>query len=240
MEKTNETIALLVPTRARPKGLLRFWESALNTALNIDNINLHIYVDNDDAETISLLGKLPHPEKVFPLVGDRVIMSQMVNLLEPRVTDEILFFGADDLVMRTKGWDSILINAFSGIPDRIALFYGNDLTTGQHPEDFASHPIIHKNWSEALGYVSPPYFSCDYADTWLNVLADGLGRKAQLPFTNEHMHFTVGKAPMDATYTENRQRFVDDNMPQVYYDMRVQRDEDLRKLATFIQEFNDA
>ena len=228
-----------MPTRGRPQGLLRFWQSVIDTVSDINNVKLYLYVDDDDSETLSSIHKLPHQDRVHVHVGERIIMSEMVNVLEPYVDDEILFFGADDLAMRTKGWDRILIEAFSKIPDRIAMFYGNDLTYGQHPKDFATHPIIHTNWVTALGYVSPPYFSCDYADTWLNVLADGVKRKAELPFVNEHLHFTVGKSPIDTTYTENRERFVSDNMPQVYFDMKKQRDEDLVKLLNFIRNFRD-
>ena len=45
-------ISLLCPTRNRVDGLIRMWSSALDTASNPDKLELVLYVDHDDLETI--------------------------------------------------------------------------------------------------------------------------------------------------------------------------------------------
>ena len=160
------------------------------------------------------------------------------ELLKITEDEGIIFLAGDDLVMRTDAWDTIVIESFAAIDDRIALFYGVDGAESQHPADFATHPIIHRRWFDVLGYINPPYFSCDYADTWLNTLADSVNRKFLLPIFNEHMHFTVGKSEFDSTYLEARQRFAKDNVPQQFTALAKTRDEDIQKLKKYIKEYS--
>tara|TARA_R110002110_G_scaffold108178_2_gene270360 strand:- start:327 stop:1073 length:747 start_codon:yes stop_codon:yes gene_type:complete len=242
----SEKIAILLPTRMRPERLTTFWKSVVSTVSDIENVKLYLYIDDDDPKTIEKADELKeeYGDRIFALVKPRIIMSQMVNELYPHVEEDILFFGADDLLMRTSNWDKVIIEFFTQVPDRIALVYGNDLaqTERMHlsdPNRFATHPIVHKNWVKALGYLSPPYFSCDYADTWINDLANGVGRSFPLPFVNEHMHFTVKKAKMDQTYLENRQRFNRDRVPTIYREKQEELKSDISKLASFIRSFSE-
>ena len=84
--------------------------------------------------------------------------------------------------------------------------------------------------------MSPPYFSCDYADTWLNDIANIVGRKFSLPFINEHMHPTVGKAEYDIVYQENRQKFTEDKVPSIYHEHIGEVVEAANKLKKYIKE----
>ena len=238
----SEKIAILLPTRNRAKSLWRFWESIVSTSKDINNVTMYLYLDDDDTSGIDGAQALnkQYPENVFYLIGPRILMSQMPNELLKLTEDEgIIFLAGDDLVMRTDSWDTIVIEAFDAIEDRIALFYGVDGAESQHPADFATHPIIHRRWFDVLGYINPPYFSCDYADTWLNTLADSVNRKFLLPIFNEHMHFTVGKSEFDSTYLEARQRFAKDNVPQQFTALAKTRDEDTQKLKKYIKEYGE-
>jgi hypothetical protein len=154
----------------------------------------------------------------------------MVNKLMPLVREDIFFFGGDDLVFRTSNWDLKIIEKFNLIQDKIALLYGDDLSLVPHLKYFATHPILHRKWVECLGYLAPPYFSSDYADTWLNELADSIGRKFKLDFVNEHMHWYFGKSPLDSTYAENRQRFSKDRPNELYDHLLQIRQQDIQKL----------
>lgn len=232
-------IALLVPSRKRVKQLQRFWRSCWLKCNSLKNIKLYLYIDDDDEETLLWAEQefLKSPYNIYYLVGPRIKMSDMVNKLYPIVMEGILFLAADDLVMRTYSWDKIIIDAFEVIPDRIAVMYGEDLNPTQHPVDFGTHPIVHDNWVKVLGYLSPPYFSCDYADTWINDLAKSVNRHYKLPFINEHMHHTNGKAEFDDTYKENREKFWKENIPKIYRDTAKERVISEEKLKQFIKTY---
>jgi hypothetical protein len=153
-------------------------------------------------------------------------MSETANKLIPFVKEDIFFCGGDDLIFRTENWDQMVISKFDEMDDKIALLFGHDL----YQTELATHPIVHRRWVEALGYITPPYFSSDYSDTWLTELADNLGRKFKLGFINEHMHFTLGKSALDSTYLENRNRFNQDNPPELYKSLEDKRKEDTQIL----------
>ena len=240
MEKVikNHSIALLVPSRKRASNVKRLVNSISNTAENKNNVTIYFYIDDDDFDTLRVVKSLKKRSdcKIEYLVGPRIIMSEMVNKLYPLTAEFILFFGADDIVFRTNGWDSIIIEAVEKVPDGIGLFYGDDLVTTQHAPDFATHPIVTRTWVDVVGYLSPPYFSCDYADTWLNDIADMVGRKFPLPFVNEHMHPTVGKAEYDTLYQENRQKFTDDEVPSLYREHLSEVEDSANNLKKYIKE----
>ena len=124
-------------------------------------------------------------------------------------------------------------------PIRRTPRWARDLAESQYAQDpnFIAHPILHKNWIKALGYLSPPHFSCDYADTWINALAEGVGRRQRLSIINEHMHFTVGKSDVDQTYFDNRTRFKRDDVPKLYGVYVGEREEGIQKLREFIDAF---
>lgn len=222
-------IAVVFPTRNRPAQVTRFIASMLSTASSPQNIKFYVYVDNDDQLSLPALSSISTTNNVSIkiLVGEKILMSEMVNKLLPFVKEDIFFLGGDDLVMRTPGWDTKILEKLESIPDKIALLYGDDLSPCP---TFATHPILHRNWVSALGYLAPPYFSADYADTWLNDISEAIGRKYKLDIINEHLHWTFGKANFDSTYLETRIRFQRDNPNKIYNDLKPLRDKDIDKL----------
>jgi hypothetical protein len=231
-----EKIAILLPTRNRPDSLKRFWDSIVETSDDLDSISLYLYMDDDDSLSPPVAAQLAKDfPNVFPFMGPRILMSKMANVLFSKAKGDIMFLGGDDLIMKTKGWDTVVRSSFDKIEDKIALFYGTDGGEGlAHPHNFATHPILHRKWAEVLGYINPPYFSSDYADTWSNDLADAVDRKFLLPIFHEHMHFVLGKSEFDSTYQEGKLRFRQDNVPLQYAGMGEQRNKDIEKLKAYI------
>ena len=229
-------IAVVLPTRNRPHQLERFVNSLYENAKNKENIFVYLYVDDDDTLTGYALKNLSslYGNKIFSLVGPRILMSETANKLVPFVKQDIFFMGGDDLIIRTKDWDEKIIEKFNSIEDKIALVYGDDLHPDPNYKNFATHPIVHRRWVEHLGYLTPPYFSSEYADTWLNYVADKLNRKFKLDFVNEHLHWVFGKAPRDLTYIETGMRHARDNPPAIYNSLQNKRDEDFVKLQKLL------
>lgn len=238
-------IAILLPTRKRPEQLKRFCQSVKNTVSDIHKISLFLYIDEDDEETQEAVWTFDIPNPHIT-VGPRIVMSDMANVLYRKAKRfmeyvelqpyDLYFLAADDLLMETTGWDEMLIRAYDYLPkDKIAMFYGDDGNLVAHPPRFGTHPILTKEWIETVGYVQPPYFVCDYADTWLNYLADSISRKIEVPIKHPHLHYTVGKAKVDSTYTERRQEFYKQNVPALYESKADERIQDVVKLWSAIE-----
>lgn len=208
-------ISILAPTRKRPVEFLRMVDSVRGTAHG--PVDIVAYVDEDDLATKDEIWRLCSQI----VVGPRIVMSNMWNKLVPVAQGDILMLGSDDMVMRTRGWDDMVYGAFTGFPDQILMVHGDSL--GENREIFGPHPIVSRKWVDTLGYFTPPYFGCDFADTWINDIADALDRRVFLPFIVEHMHYIFGKATIDENTRERLVRGKEENSVAKYAELLPER-----------------
>lgn len=224
-------ISLLTPTRGRPHNMQRLVESVLDTALNPQNIEVVFYIDSDDKASQKKAKELRMPFKV----GQRILLSQMWNEVYKIAKGDIYMHCGDDIVFRTHGWDGMVREAFDKYDDKICFVYGRD---GYAPDTFGTHGFIHRNWVETVGYFVPPFFSSDFNDTWLNEVAEGVGRHVFLQdMLTEHMHPVVNKGEWDKTHMERLKRHQDDDVEKIYNEKKINRNMDIVKLRRFIKNY---
>lgn len=218
-------ISLLLPSRGRPFNVQRLAESALTHAADPDDIELIVYIDNDD---YSYIGRV-FPPQVTIYKTQRTLLSNYWNMAYDKARGPIYMHCGDDIVFQTEGWDDKVKAAFERYPDKIALIFGDDGDPNKD-KNFGTHSFIHKNWVDAVGYFVPPYFSSDFNDTWLNEVADMIGRKEQIDILTEHMHFAFQKGELDLTHAERLVRHWKDNTPALYEEKAAERIADAEKL----------
>jgi hypothetical protein len=233
------TFSLLAPTRNRPEKMERSCKQAFQTADNPDKVEVIYYIDNDDLKSIEKADELAKQFNVRYIVGDRIVLSEMWNKCHEKAQGQYFFTFADDVLLLTQGWDSIVENKFLEFDDRIAFVYGDDLNPAFANHDFGTHGFLHKNWVQAVGYFFPPYFSSDYNDTWLNEVSKAIGRHFFVKIITEHLHPGVGKAEWDTTHIERLARHRADNVEGIYQSKQVERQEDCLKLLNFIEQFSN-
>ena len=225
-------ISICVPTRKRPERVLSLLESIEKTCTQ-SLPEVVFYVDDDDD---SFPSSLPyHNTKVIR--GPRITLSQCWNECAKSATGDILMQAGDDFLFKTKGWDELVMRGFQSFPDRIALIHGDD---GHWGDKFGTHCFIHRKWYEIVGYLTPPYFSSDYGDTWLNDVANALNRRICLPFLTEHIHPYFGKREYDQTDKDRLERH--EGNASIYKETAPQRIADIVKLKEAIEAYanNDA
>jgi hypothetical protein len=173
----KEKISILCPTRGRPENVRPIDQSSRDIRRSTRN---SLYVDDDDAQCSSGEAHIDDwaPDNRKIVVGPRITLSDMWNKCAEVATGDILMVCGDDVVFRTKGWDSMVKQAFASYPDRILFAHGDD---GHFGSQFGTHGFVHRKWIDAVGYFTPPYFSSDYGDVWLNEVANALGRRVYLP-----------------------------------------------------------
>lgn len=218
-------ISILLPTRGRLNNMRRLTTSVLDTADNPEDIEFIVYVDDDD----NSYDTWHYPKNVKLYQVERQTLALYYNAAYEKATGPIYMLGSDDVIFHTKGWDTKVQNAFDQYSDKILLVYGDDGDPNKEKR-FGTLPFIHKNWVEAVGRFLPPYFSGDFVDTWLNEMADGVGRKVMIDIFTEHMHPAFGKAPDDPTYAEKWTKHFRDDMPGVYASKADERQSDIEKL----------
>ncbi len=222
-------ISFLLPTRKRLAMLKQFVNSVLETADNPKDIEFICYVDEDDHS----YDDWDTPTQVVITKGPRRNLSQCY--LWEEAIGPIYVMGGDDVVFHTRGWDTKVLAEFEKVPDKILLVYGDD--GDPRPKHYGTMPFIHKNWIKTLDRYVPPYFSGDFTDTWLNELADGVGRKVKVDIVTEHIHPAFGKREQDQTDKDKWEKHFKDDMPQKYLDSLPERLADIKKLKKFMEGF---
>jgi hypothetical protein len=226
-------ISILIPTRKRFPQLKRAIHSArTNGVLSRLKVEYVCYVDDDD----NSYDNFDDPEVVW-IRGPRCVLSNTWNKCAEAAHGDILMQGNDDISFVTQGWDLRVETAFERYPDHIVMVHGNDGSPPFNPSgrgEFGPHPFIHRRWVDAVGYFTPPYFSSDYGDTWLNDVANALGRRHYVNITVEHHHMCFGKAQEDEVTTDRLLRHSCDNVEQLYRDLVPLRERDVEKLRSLI------
>lgn len=168
------------------------------------------------------------------IIGPRTTLSSLWNECQQAASADIFMQCDDEVVFRTDGWDAHVLAAFEQYPDRICFVHGQD--GHQVPGSFGTLGFLHRRWVETVGYFTPPYFSSDYGDTWLNDVSNMIGRRVYLSsvFT-EHMHPVANKGEWDATHRERLIRGQRDDVYGLYLSMYSQRREDAEKLRAVMQ-----
>lgn len=216
-------ISLLCPTRNRPGNVARMMASARATASG--PLEFVFYTDSD----------APLPERItsapdaVTIRGERIVLSAMWNECAAKASADIMMQCDDEVIFRSQGWDTMVLAAFGTIPDMIAFVHGRDLY--QPDGTFGTLGFLHRRWVDTVGYFTPPYFSCDYGDTWLNDVSNALGRRVYLrDVITEHCHPIAGKGTWDQTHLERLARGRQDNVAGLYESLASGRAADVAKL----------
>jgi hypothetical protein len=212
-------ISLLVPTRNRPHRLMEMIRSVMATSKKLPEVLCYVSDDDHSYDCLMALNVIR---------GPRLVMSDLWNALVPHATGDIFMLCADDVVFRTPGWDVEIEKAFAEVPDKILLAFADD--GSPNGKRFASLPFVSRKWVETVGYFTGPGFSADYSDTWPFDVATMIGRVKHVPVLIEHMHHVWGKAQVDQTYQENKERMARDNPAKLYADRLPERMRDAEKL----------
>jgi|SRR5277367_363715 len=178
-------ISVLCPTRGRPEMLKKSIASLLDNADDPDQVEILLAVDPDDEssydDVLNIVGisAWPAPQR-FGYQN----LHRYYNELARQAYGEWLFIWNDDAIMKTSGWDTVVVNHAP------ALLFS--------PPEEAPHcnafPIIPTIWARVLGHLSQGA----YVDTWLQVICEQLGVQEKVPIEIAH------HAPPDITWQQGR------------------------------------
>ena len=203
------SISLLMPTRGRPTLVDRFIESVVTHTTNLENVELILYVDDDDVGSHHL-GSDKVSTKL--IIGPRVSMGAYNHACFEASRGDVIILVNDDMVIGTHGWDTKILDLNARIPDQIYLAYGNDLFK---KGNLCTFPILSRRTCELLVEPYPEEYRGAFIDYHLfdifkRLQHAGFERIFYLEdVVFEHLHFRTGKAPFDETYNK-RGRFADD------------------------------
>lgn len=155
---------------------MQFLDSVLSTQSNDNEIIFGL--QSDDPK----LNDYPKEIKDRAMIFEPSTTVYYWNKMAQASRGNLLTLIADDVIMRTPGWDTKFESVSSMYPDGIYLITTQDgRNHGNAPEDLPTpHPTITRKWFDTLGYFTFPGLFHYYADTWNSSMARRLKRQVNM------------------------------------------------------------
>lgn len=204
----NHKISLLLPTRGRPLLVKRLFQSIIDYTTDLDNLEIIMYLDEDDHESHGIEDSRLH---IIKKIGPRSTMGTYNTKCFEGSSGDIIMLMNDDLVILTPGWDRIIVDHFKSISDGIYLAYPNDSEAGHR---MCTFPIMPRKTCEILLKPYPKEYEALFIDVhifdvFLRLKHLGYDRMFYLKdVVFDHRHFISGKVRADANYL-NKDRYKD-------------------------------
>lgn len=225
-------LALAVPSRGRPQNIARLWDAMQKTCT--EDTTLIVGVDLDDPrlpDYVDVFNEAAAANFQLMARSDLRKVTAWTNAIVARHLDDFSAFGqiGDDNVPRTHGWDTQILDALDTAP----FAFGNDLYP-RHPGSLCCHVFERAEVPRALGYFGPPSIAHMYVDVaWMS-----WGVATKITYLNdtiiEHLHYTTGKAPHDASYATTYGGTGEDLAQWHAYSKSPQLNADIRKIAAAV------
>jgi len=158
-------------------------------------IEVVVYIEKNELQSY------PKLKNVKYIVGNLSDLPSMYNFCANFASGDIFFLAADDLIVKTRNWDKLIIDAYSKFNDTLLMIHGIDL--GQNPFLFGTHFFLHRNWYETLGYLLPMVDGYFASDVLVSSISDNLCKRIIISdLVIEHLHPIWGKSKIDINYIE--------------------------------------
>ncbi len=105
-----------MPTRGRPAWAERFFKSVADFTTHLDQVEIIIYVDDDDIVSHYLASNTVRVDRI---IGPKMSMGRYNSTCLNRSRGDIIVLANDDMVIRTPGWDEKIRELDCGIPDGV-------------------------------------------------------------------------------------------------------------------------
>jgi hypothetical protein len=225
-------ISILTPTRGRPQRLTTFIKSLDETASGIHDIEVVLGIDEDDQESIDF-NISTKTINLIKTVAPRDTMGSINTRCYNKSTGDLIILTNDDIIVKTQGWDQIIINETSVHHDKIFLGFPHD---GHKSKMLSTFPILSRECINLIGNAFPTQYKGSLIDLHIFEIFLRLKKIAEnriIPLHNvyfEHNHFQKDPTLLDKTYLE-RDRFGDD---LTYMGLREERVAQADKLTTLL------
>ena len=182
-------ISFCCPSRGRPELAKRLVDTATETQKGETEFLFYLNDDDPKLEQYQDLLDEKHYE-----IGPNQSTCWSWNLMCDKASHDVVMLMGDDVQVLTKDWDQKIVDQINKYEDKILMVVPTDgRMKGTKALDFhepmlwgdtplpAAHFAVHKNWTNTLGYLAPPFFWHWYVDTYTQTVARKLDRCLYLP-----------------------------------------------------------
>lgn len=187
-------VSLLVPTRNRPEYLRAFIDSYLATTSGGDDSELVFRIDFDDPRSLQILAAYDFPVIVGPRRLGYRSLPTFYNEMARLASGDILMCCNDDVIIETRGWPQLIIEAANRYPDGI---FNIGVSTIRGEENYI-FSCVSRKLVDRLGFINDERLL--YSDIFLMDVAKHFNRLSKL-WTVKFRHNWAGENPtgMDDT-----------------------------------------
>jgi len=183
-------LLVAVPSRGRPASVARLHDAMRDTCTA--DTQLAVGLDDDDEHRYPRITGVEYDVRA----GLRRVTAWTNALAVPRAGGyrAVICLG-DDNLPRTPGWDARILAALEDVP----FAFGNDLYP-RVPGSMTCHIAMRSSVVRTLGYTNVPSISHMYCDVAWYAWGTACGLAYLDDVIIEHLHYSVGRSPSDATY----------------------------------------
>jgi len=190
--------SLLLPTRGRAAHVEQFVRSVVETAACLEQIEVVLCVDADDPASHNI--QCPPLAIKTVVVPPGLSMGLLNEACFQASSGRYVMLMNDDVVVRSRGWDTTISSVCRGYEDNILLVHVNDLL---FRDKLCTFPILSRQACQAIGVCPTEYhrYRLDdhIFDTYCLLAELGHKRIVYLPdVVFEHRNHRDEKAPNDA------------------------------------------
>jgi len=218
------TVAILVPSKGRPKECARMVRSAYQTSSG--KVQIYIAVEAHEFEEYRAEISLPEGDRVGAVLlttpeSTTVHKWNMLAELAMRQPCEFFMLGADDMVFQTPCWDLALEG---GKPHVYSLQDSRDANG-------TPHVLVTREYIERMGWFLPPIFLHWFCDSWTVAIAKANGCFTHLRDFELFHDKPSDRGESDATHRGIRERGWHQRDEWVEKNMRPWLEEQKKKLG---------
>ena len=181
-------ISFCCPSRGRPELAKRLIDT---TCENQDGDTEFLFYLNDDDPKLEQYQDLLEQKNYT--IGPNQSTCFSWNLMCEKATNDVVMLMGDDVQVKTKHWDTLIVDEINKYKDKILMVVPSDgrlKTAGKLGDTVrlwpdeplgAAHFAVHKNWTNTLGYLAPIFFWHWHVDSYTQKVARKLNRCLYLP-----------------------------------------------------------
>ncbi len=143
-------LSLVVPTRGRTDQLSTFLHSLVDTTSALWQLEVILVIDNDDASTLRFT--FPDLRLVRVVVEPGRTMGSLNMAGYEASCGRYIMLLNDDVIVRTRGWDRLILNVLRRFSDDLALIHVNDLV---FQDKLCTFPLVSRQFCELAGGICP-------------------------------------------------------------------------------------
>lgn len=192
---------IIHPSFGRPSTAWKCYKSWIISKKSDDDIEWYISLNNNDNALNDYYTEFKD-EDVTIVTSDSTNMVQATNVAADLGKYDYYILVSDDMIP-VHAWDVIIQEEFSKYQDVPAVLQFHDGIRN----DILTIPVMNGKAFDMLGYIYYPKYISMYADNDLTDTCKRLGIYVNTgKQLSEHLHYTINKSPIDATYKKENSK----------------------------------